>query len=95
MEARSKIEVGVLGIFAVLCAGMLLLIFTAGGCTRAVYMNPEAQSRFANYAESVEVWDESCQADPNTCAEGLHSVAAETKVWLSLVKGVDPNGVTP
>ena len=70
---------------------IIVMLLSLAGCMRKVYMDQDAASRFGQFNVSVQSWDRTCQADPNTCAESLRTMAAELAVWDAIVRGVDPN----
>ena len=82
-------------IVAVTFAAILLLALNAGGCARPVWMDPGHRLQFNAFNDSVRDWDRRCQADPNTCAESLRSMAEELAAWTILINGTEPNEVTP
>jgi len=89
MDRKIRFSVWLLlfvSLLAVVVAGLY-----AGGCVRSVYMEPAAAMQFNRFNASVQDWDSRCQADPNTCAESLATMAAEMKVWTAIVNGADPN----
>ena len=71
----------------------LAIIIMAGGCVRSIYMEPEVTLQFNRFNASVQDWDRRCQADPNTCAESLATMAKELNVWTNFVNGMDPNSI--
>jgi hypothetical protein len=82
-------------VLSAVIAGLVLMLFSICGCVRPVYMDPEHSMQFTQFAAAVKDWDNRCQADPNTCAESLHSMALRMKEWHVIVTGIDPNEVTP
>ncbi len=95
MEERTKFRIVSGLILAVIFGAILLLALSLGGCTRPVWMEPEYRFQFNAFNASVQDWDRRCQADPNTCAESLQTMAEELKAWTAIVNGIDPNEVTP
>jgi len=95
MEDRTKFAIGAWLIISLVFGGIFLLALILGGCTRPVWMEPGHRMQFNAFNASVADWDRRCQADPNTCAESLSSMAEEMAVWTAIVNGVDPNEVTP
>jgi len=71
---------------AVVVAGL-----SAGGCARSISMAPEAAMEFNRFNASVQEWEWRCQADPNTCAKSLSTMAEELQSWTDIVNGADPN----
>ena len=82
------------GILILAVAAIMLLAVCLQGCARPVWMEPDMRYQFNAFNASVADWDRRCQADPNTCAESLSSMAEELAVWTAIVNGTEPDEVT-